>query len=219
MFHTIIFDMDGTILNTLEDLADSVNYALVQCGFPKRTLEEVRRFVGNGVRVLIDRAVPSGTNEKEKETCLNIYRDYYNQNMQNKTRPYDGILELLGQLKIEGYKLAVVSNKYDSAVKSLCKEYYSDFIQVAIGESELVDKKPSPEGVFAALRELNSSSENALYIGDSEVDVQTAHNAGLKCVGVTWGFRTRELLLAEGADIIVDTPRELLDYLLTQNTK
>ncbi|BCJ95142.1 phosphoglycolate phosphatase [Anaerocolumna cellulosilytica] len=218
MFHTIIFDMDGTILNTLEDLADSVNYALLQCGFPKRTLDEVRCFVGNGVQVLIDRAVPAGTNEKEKETCLSIYREYYNQNMQNKTRPYNGILELLKQLKSYNYKLAIVSNKYDSAVKSLCKEYYSDFIQVAIGESDLVGKKPAPDGVLAALKELNSSKEHALYIGDSEVDIQTAHNAGLKCVGVTWGFRTRELLLAEGADIIVDTPRELLDFLLTQNT-
>lgn len=219
MLHTIIFDMDGTILNTLEDLTDSVNYALKQCGFPHKTLEEVRSFVGNGVRVLFDLAVPAGTSEQAKEICLNLYKEYYNQNMRNKTSPYEGVLELLAQLKAEGYKLAIVSNKYDSAVKALCTEYYSDFIQVAIGESKLVGKKPAPDGIYAALRELGSSKEEALYVGDSEVDVKTAHNAGLKCVGVTWGFRTRELLTNEGADIIIDTPSELLNFLLIQNSK
>lgn len=212
-YNTIVFDMDGTLLNTLEDLTDSVNYALQICGYTKRTLDEVQRFVGNGVRVLMNQAVPAGTSEEDIVKCLTIYRKHYSENMQHKTRPYDGINELLKSLKERGIKLAIVSNKYDSAVKALCKDYFQDYIRIAIGESPEVAKKPAPDSVFTALEQLGAVKEEALYVGDSEVDVQTARNAGLKCIGVTWGFRDREVLAAEGADIIIDRPQELLEYL------
>jgi phosphoglycolate phosphatase len=212
-YNTIIFDMDGTLLNTLEDLTDSVNYALQICGYTERTLDEIRCFVGNGVRVLINQAVPARTSEEDVVNCLTIYRKHYSENMQHKTRPYDGINELLKSLKEKDIKLAIVSNKYDSAVKALCKDYFQDYIQIAIGESPEIAKKPAPDSVFTALEQLGAVKEKALYVGDSEVDVQTARNAGLACIGVTWGFRDREVLAAEGADIIIDRPQELLDYL------
>lgn len=212
-YNTIVFDMDGTLLNTLEDLTDSVNYALQACGYTERTLDEIQCFVGNGVRVLMNRAVPAGTSEEDIIKCLTIYREHYSKNMQHKTRPYDGINELLKSLKEKGIKLAIVSNKYDSAVKALCKDYFQDYIRIAIGESPEVVKKPAPDSVFTALEQLGAVKDEALYVGDSEVDVQTARNAGLKCIGVTWGFRDREVLATEGADIIIDKPLELLDYL------
>lgn len=211
-YTTVIFDLDGTLLNTLEDLTDSVNYALGKFGYPLRTIDEIRQFVGNGVKVLINLAVPNKTSAEDTDKCLELYRKHYSENMQNKTRPYDGITEMLKSLKEKGVKLAVVSNKYDTAVKALCNDYYKEYIEVAIGESPDVAKKPSPDSVFAALKELGSEKEDALYVGDSDVDVHTAHNAGIKCVGVTWGFRNREILKAEGADYIIDKPEELLQY-------
>ncbi|QHQ62166.1 HAD-IIIA family hydrolase [Anaerocolumna sedimenticola] len=211
-YTTVIFDLDGTLLNTLEDLTDSVNYALGKFGYPLRTIDEIRQFVGNGVKVLINLAVPNKTSAEDTDKCLKLYRKHYSENMQNKTRPYDGITEMLKSLKEKGIKLAVVSNKYDTAVKALCNDYYKEYIEVAIGESPDVAKKPAPDSVFAALKELGSEKEDALYVGDSDVDVHTAHNAGIKCVGVTWGFRNREILKREGADYIIDKPEELLQY-------
>ncbi len=210
-YTTVIFDLDGTLLNTLEDLTDSVNYALKLSGYPLRTIDEIRQFVGNGVKVLMNLAVPKGTSPEASAKCLEIYRKHYSENMRNKTRPYDGIYDLLKNLKDKGVKMAIVSNKYDSAVKALCKDYYQEFIPVAIGESQGVAKKPAPDSVYAALAELGSAKEDSIYVGDSDVDVHTAHNAGLKCVGVTWGFRNREILKAEGADYIIDKPEELLE--------
>ncbi|MGB8455411.1 MAG: HAD family hydrolase [Anaerocolumna sp.] len=212
-YNTVIFDLDGTLLDTLEDLTDSVNYALNKFGYPLRTLDEVRSFVGNGVKVLMNFSVPPGTSVEDTAECLEIYRKYYTGNMQNKTRPYDGIYDLLKSLKEKGIKLAIVSNKYDSAVKALCRDYYHEFIQVAIGESQGVAKKPAPDSIYAAIEQLAANKEEVIYVGDSDVDVHTAHNAGLKCVGVTWGFRNREILQAEGADFIIDKPEELLGYL------
>jgi phosphoglycolate phosphatase len=212
-YNTVIFDMDGTLLDTLEDLTDSVNYALNKFGYPLRTLNEIRSFVGNGVNVLMNLSVPNGTSADDTAKCLEVYRKQYSENMQNKTRPYEGINDLLKNLYEKGFKLAIVSNKYDSAVKALCKDYYQEFIHVAIGESQGVAKKPAPDSVYAALEQLGSAKEEAIYVGDSDVDVHTAHNAGLKCVGVTWGFRNRDILNAEGADFIIDKPEELLGYL------
>ncbi len=212
-YNTVIFDMDGTVLNTLEDLKDSVNYALDQMGYPSRTLDEVRRFVGNGARLLIERAVPTGTTKEACDKCLDIYSKHYATNMQNKTKPYDGIIDLLKELKNRKYKLAIVSNKFDTSVKALCKDHYDEYIKVAIGESQNVARKPAPDSVFTAMKELGSKGEESIYVGDSDVDVQTAHNAGLKCVGVTWGFRSREILLNAGADYIIDKPMELIQIL------
>lgn len=212
-YNTVIFDLDGTLLNTLEDLTDSVNFALDKFNFPKRTIEEIRIFVGNGVKVLMDRAVPAGTAPEITEQCLSTYRRHYSENLQNKTKPYDGILDLLAELKLRNFKIAVVSNKFDAAVKELCSQYYGNYIHVAIGESAGVAKKPAPDSVFNALEQLKSKKEETIYVGDSDVDVHTAHNAALKCVGVTWGFRDRDVLSNEGADYIIDKPMELIDIL------
>lgn len=209
-YDTIIFDLDGTLLNTLDDLRDSLNIALLAHGYEPRTLEDVRYFVGNGVKNLVRRALPANSTEEEIEECLASFTSHYNMNMRNKTRPYDGIMELLLDLDRYNYKIAIVSNKFDSAVKALAKEYFGDLINVAIGESETVKRKPAPDSVFAAVKELGSDLKKTVFVGDSETDVQTAKNAGIPCIAVTWGFRTREVLRKEGADILIDTPKELL---------
>ena len=210
---TIIFDLDGTLLNTLDDLADAVNFALTQYGYPQRTLEEIRLFVGNGVRNLIELSIPDGLDNPRFEECLHTFKSHYSKNMQNKTRPYEGVMELLEILRSENIKMAIVSNKFDKAVKELNKQYFGDQIPVAIGESAQIHKKPAPDSVFEALRELGSTVKDAVYVGDSEVDVRTAKNAGLFCIGVTWGFRKREILAKEGAGAIIDHPAELIDVL------
>jgi phosphoglycolate phosphatase len=207
-FDTVIFDLDGTLLNTLDDLADSVNYIMKQYGFPERSVAEVRSFVGNGVARLIERCIPDGKANPQFEECLTGYRRHYSDNMLNKTCPYEGIMDLLAQFSQDNFKLAIVSNKYDSAVKALNKIYFEKYIKVAIGESEAIAGKPAPDTVFKALEELGSAAERAVYVGDSEVDVLTAKNSGLVCAGVTWGFRDREALT--GADFIIDKPLEIL---------
>lgn len=211
MIDTVIFDMDGTLLDTLEDLADAVNEGLAVCGYPARTLEEIRRFVGNGVRQLMIEAVPEGTSEADMETCLAAFKEYYAKHWQDKTVPYKGILELLSELKKRGIKTAVISNKYDQAVLRLCKDYFPGSFDVARGEREGVPRKPAPDGIYAILEELRSEKKNAVYVGDSEVDMATAQNAGLTSVGVTWGFRDRQLLEEKRADYIIDQPEELLE--------
>ncbi len=212
-YDTVVFDLDGTLLNTLDDLADSVNYAMHKYGFPCRELDEVRNFVGNGVGRLMELSIPDGLNNPQYEKCLADFRSHYSGNMQNRTAAYEGINELLAELKEKGYKLAIVSNKFDKAVKGLNKVYFEDYIKVAIGESEDIRRKPAPDTVFQALEELGSTTSSVIYVGDSEVDVKTAKNSGIVCVGVTWGFRGREVLKREGADFIIDKPRELLRIL------
>jgi len=209
-YDTIIFDLDGTLLNTLEDLRDSLNAILIQNGFPQRSLEEVRRFVGNGVKTLIRLSVPDTCSDEQVEQLLIQFKEHYGRNMQNKTRPYDGIMELLLDLQRFNYKLGIVSNKFDAAVKSLAKTYFGDLIPVAIGETDQVKRKPAPDSVFEAMRQLGSDPKQTIYVGDSETDVRTAKNAGLPCIGVTWGFRSRQVLRDEGADYLIDTPKELL---------
>lgn len=212
-YDTVIFDLDGTLLNTLDDLTDSVNYALGLYGFPCRKIAEVKSFLGNGAARLMELSIPEGINNPQYKKCLADFRSHYSRNIQNKTVPYKGIMELLGKLSKEGYKLAIVSNKFDKAVKGLNQIYFGGYVKVAIGESENVSKKPAPDTVFKALRELGSTADKSIYVGDSEVDVKTAKNSGMKCVGVTWGFRDREVLEQEGADYIIDTPEELLKFL------
>lgn len=213
MIDTIIFDLDGTLLNTLEDLKDSTNFALRKFQYHERTLEEVRNFVGNGVQKLIERAIPDGLENKNFAECLAVFKSNYAQNMYNKTAPYTGIKEMLTELKHKGVKTAVVSNKFDLAVKELCNKYFENLIEIAIGESENVRKKPAPDSVLRAIQELNSKKEFCLYVGDSDVDVQTAKNTGIDCIGVTWGFRDRELLEKEGAKYIIDKPLEIIDII------
>ena len=210
---TIIFDLDGTLINSLEDLKVSVNYALYGFKYPKQTLEMVRSNVGNGVEKLIERSLPNGKENPNFEVCLSIFKEHYAKHMDVNTKPYPHILETLATLKTKGYKLAVVSNKFDAAVKPLCKKYFKTLIDVAIGQEKDTKKKPAPDTVYIALDELDSKAENAVFIGDSEVDIQTAKNANMDCISVSWGYKTKEFLEQNGASIIIDTPFELLNYL------
>lgn len=210
MIKAVIFDLDGTLLNTLEDLMQSTNFALKKFGYPQKSIEQIRRFVGNGVKKLIERAIPDGINNENFEECLEVFKQNYSENMYNNTAPYNGILEILSELKQKGFKTAVVSNKFDSAVKELCVKYFDGLVDVAIGQSDTIPKKPSPDSVFKAINELNAKHDECVYIGDSEVDVQTAKNANLPCIGVTWGFRSKDVLQNEGCKIIIDNPYDIM---------
>ncbi len=211
MINCVIFDLDGTLLNTLEDLCDSTNYALAKYGFPPRTLDEVRCFVGNGVRKLIERAIPQGELNPVFADCLEVFKNHYKDNMYNKTAPYPGIAEMLGTLKQKGIKTAVVSNKFDAAVKELCQNYFAGLIDTAIGENEAegIRKKPAPDSILKVVKELQTDLRHVIYAGDSETDVQTAKNAGIECIGCTWGFRSRDVLENEGANYLVNSPNEI----------
>lgn len=215
MKKAVIFDLDGTLLNTLDDLADSTNYALSKFGYPTRTIEEVRQFVGNGVAKLIERAIPEGENNSNFEKCLSIFKENYAQNMYNKTAPYNGIIEMLSNLKSKGIKIAVVSNKFDLAVKELCKKYFEGFIDFAAGENEAqgIKKKPAPDTVISVLNEFNFAPEDAVYVGDSDVDIMTAKNSKMPCISVTWGFRDEKFLLENGATILINAPSEIYNHL------
>lgn len=214
-FDTYIFDLDGTLLDTLEDLASSTNFALIQHGMPLRSIYEVRRFVGNGVRKLIERAVPEGTDGVVVEQVLATFREHYMHHGLDNTMPYPGIMELLALLKDKGKNVAVVSNKFDAATKSLCNHFFSGLVDVAIGESEHVRKKPAPDTVEEVIRTLGVKREGCVYIGDSEVDVETAHNSHIPCISVLWGFRSRDFLEKHGASLFVEAPEEICghDYL------
>lgn len=209
MIDTVIFDLDGTLLNSLEDLCDSANAALLQMGFPQHGIEEIRYFVGNGVAKLMERAVPAGSSEEAAARALALFRAHYSEHMEDKTRPYEGVMPLLTALREDGYKVGVVSNKYDRAVKSLCEKYFPGLIDAAAGEKENVRRKPAPDGVFEALRLLKSDVSHAVYIGDSNVDIETAKNSGTVSIGVLWGFRDEEELREAGADFIVSKPEQI----------
>lgn len=213
-YDSVIFDLDGTLLNTLDDLADSTNYALSVMNFPERSRDEIRCFVGNGVEKLIRRAVPNGTSDEKTKETLDIFKEHYSKNMLNKTCPYDGITKLLQKLKEHDVPMAIVSNKFDNAVKDLNKMFFDTYISTAIGESATVAKKPAPDTCISAMKELNASREKTVYVGDSDVDIMTAKNSGLDCISVTWGFRDEQFLIEHGAKIIINTPDELLGYIL-----
>ena len=210
---TVIFDLDGTLINSLEDLRVSVNYALFGFKYPKQTLDMVRRNVGNGIEKLIERSLPDGKDNVNYEVCLEIFKEHYKTHMSVNTKPYPHILETLVALKTRGYKLAVVSNKFDAAVKPLCQKYFKNLIDVAIGQSKDTKKKPAPDTVYIALDELGSTSETSIYVGDSEVDIQTAKNSGMDCISVSWGFKTKEFLKQNGASVIIDNPLEIFNYI------
>lgn len=207
--NTVIFDLDGTLVDTLWDLTDATNYALKECGYPERSYDEIRRFVGNGVEMLIRRAVPQDTSEDRIQEVLAIFKIFYMHNSKNSTKPYDGIIELLESLKKKGFKIGVVSNKFDKAVKKLCNDYFFGLIDIATGESCDVPKKPSPIGVLKTIEELGGAPDKSVMIGDSETDIQTAKNAGIMSIGVLWGFRDEKTLVEAGADELVDSPERL----------
>ncbi|MBQ1701479.1 MAG: HAD-IIIA family hydrolase [Prevotella sp.] len=208
-YKTYIFDLDGTLLDTLNDLHASCNYALRTHGMPERSLEEVRQFVGNGVKKLMERAIPNGLENPLFEDTLQTFRQHYLLHNLDTTLPYPGIMEMLQQLKAQGKRIAVVSNKFYAATQDLCKHFFGDTIQVAIGEREDIKKKPAPDTVLEALRQLQVTRQDAVYVGDSEVDVETARNSGIPCISVLWGFRSKSFLLSHGATTFIETPNEL----------
>ncbi len=213
MYNTVIFDLDGTLLDTLDDLTNAVNYALTEKGMPSRTKEEVRRFVGNGARRLFELAVPDGIENPLFEETLGKFNEYYGVHCNDCTKSYDGMTELLKWLKERGYALAIVSNKPDFAVKELSRIYFDGLVETAVGEREGIARKPAPDTVLAALKELGRNKEEAVYVGDSEVDVATAANAGIPCISVLWGFRDRERLTLNGAENFAATPEDIKSFL------
>lgn len=215
----VVFDLDGTLLNTLEDLANATNWALRHNGLPERTIDEVRRFVGNGVRRLIERAVPADTEAALLEQVFADFKTYYVSHCQDCTCLYDGIPEMLEQLKAGGYKMAIVSNKLQAGVDELYEFYFRETIEVAVGEREGIRRKPAPDMVETALKELGISADEAVYVGDSDVDLQTARNSGLACISVLWGFRDRDFLVEHGATCMVERPAEIVSLLNRQESK
>ncbi|MBR5656793.1 MAG: HAD family hydrolase [Prevotella sp.] len=210
-YDTFIFDLDGTLLDTLTDLANSCNYALRTFNMPERTVDEVRQFVGNGVRRLMQRAIPDGDANPLLEDVLKAFREHYMLHQLDNTHPYPDVMQMLTELRKREAKLAVVSNKFYNATTTLCQHFFNGIIDVAIGEREDIRKKPAPDTVNEALRQLNARRETAIYIGDSDVDIMTATNAGIPCASVLWGFRDKEFLMEHGATLLIANPMELLD--------
>ena len=208
-YDTYIFDLDGTLLDSLTDLAISCNYALRINNMPERTIDEVRCFVGNGVKKLMERAIPNGLQNPAFEKTYADFRQHYLLHNLDNTKPYPGIIPLLKRLHSEGKNIAVVSNKFYAATQDLVKHFFGEYITVAIGERENIRKKPAPDTVFEALHQLNASSAGAVYIGDSDVDVMTARNCNIPCISVLWGFRTKEFLIKNGATTFVTAPDEI----------
>lgn len=207
---TIIFDLDGTLLDTIADLATSTNHALCQMGYPPRSIAEIRRFVGNGNRMLLKRATPDDISDDDLEKTFQIFSEHYLLHCAEKTAPYEGITELLEELSRRGFRMGIVSNKLQEGVTELAAKFFGRHISVAIGEGPDTRRKPAPDCVFRAMELLGTTAEHALYVGDSEVDLQTAANALTRIVSVTWGFRSREQLLAHNPSYLIDRPEDLL---------
>lgn len=215
MINTIVFDLDGTLLNTLEDLKDSVNFALERQGYPLRNLNEIRSFVGNGIRLLMERAVPENIPAETFEICFKDFCDYYKIHMEDKTAPYDGINDMLTNIKKAGFKTAIVTNKADFAAQDLCKRMFGENIDFVVGSSDDRPNKPAPDGVFYALEKLDSKIENTVFVGDADTDILTAKNANLPSIGVLWGFRDREVIEEAGAEYIVESVNDLEKLLIS----
>ena len=213
-YQTAVFDLDGTLLDTLEDLYLATNMALERHSLPPRTRDEVRLFVGNGVEMLILRAVPDDTDEDTVLWVLADFKRIYSSICEDHTKPYDGILDMLTALRERGIRVAVVSNKFDAATKKLCAKYFGELVEVAIGERAGVRKKPAPDTVYEALKELGVTAEGAVYVGDSDVDIATAKNVGIPCISVTWGLRDKDFLIENGAKTLVDSPETLLGVII-----
>ena len=212
-YKAVVFDLDGTLLNTLEDLRDSVNAALRQCGMPERTEDEIRRFVGNGVEKLMSLSVPKGQENPLFQQAYAIFKEHYGHHCNDKTDLYPGVKELLADLRDRGCRMAIVTNKYQAGMDILMEQYFQEYLSVAIGETAGRPKKPAPDGVYEALKQLGIPKEEAVYVGDSEVDIATARNAGMDCIAVEWGFRTREEQEAAGGNQFIRVPAELKKYI------
>ncbi len=211
--NTVIFDMDGTLLNTLDDIADSLNYSLEKCGYPTHTVNDIRKMIGGGASILLQRAVSKELSATDMEELKEVFLGHYFKNANNKTDLYDGIRPLISRLKEEGFQMGIVSNKGDKAVKELNQFYFQDQMSMALGEREDIKRKPAPDALLLAMDMLHVTAEECIYVGDSEVDAQFSINAGVPCIIVTWGFRDREELLCVNPDAIVDTVEELYDQI------
>lgn len=218
-YHTILFDLDGTLLDTLEDLTDAVNYVMRTYGYPEHSIEAVRTFVGNGIRVLMERATPGGETNPDFEEGFALFQKYYLAHNKIKTKPYAGVMELLKELKKKEIKMAIVSNKNQPTVSALQEEEFMGLIDVAVGDGEGRERKPAPDGCLEAVRRLRMDPKNremmrgVLYVGDSEVDAATAKNTGLDLILVSWGFRPKEELSKFEARALIDEPKELLEWI------
>lgn len=215
-FDTVIFDLDGTLLDSIDDLADSINNALGQCGFPKHTTKEIQSYVGDGVDMLVRRALPQNADQVDYNAVHTAFVAIYSENMFNKTQPYLGIPELIAELCQRGVKMAVVSNKFQDAVTPLIEDYFGDCITVSVGADENTPIKPDPSGVLKAMEQLGSVREQTIYMGDSDVDILTAKNAGVFSVACTWGLRDRAILEAASPDAIIDCPQAILPFIKAQ---
>ncbi|MBR4423671.1 MAG: HAD-IIIA family hydrolase [Mailhella sp.] len=209
-YAAVVFDLDGTLLDTLEDLAGSVNFALEKHAGMTRSVVQIRSFIGNGVRMLMTRSLPGGQENPAFESAFADFREHYRDHCRDKTQPYPQIMDLVKELSARGSKLAIVSNKADPEVKKLSREFFGGLICSSVGEREGVARKPAPDTLFETLKEMGVAKQDAVYVGDSEVDVQTARNAGVDFIGVTWGFRSAEQLRQAGAQTLVSSPMELL---------
>lgn len=212
-YTTIIFDLDGTLLNTLADLAAATNHALAEHKLPQRTTDEVRRFVGNGIRKLIERAVPADTPAELKEEVFASFNRYYKQHCADSTRPYEGVRQLLQQLRAAGCRTAIVSNKADYGVQALAKQYFDGQLDAACGERAGIAKKPAPDMLLAIMRQLKAEPASTIYIGDSDTDLDTARNAGVACIGACWGFRGRAFLEAHGAKLLAENVGDIWELI------
>lgn len=213
-YDTLIFDLDGTLLNTLDDLMDSLNYALSKHHYPTHTIDEVRFFVGNGIKVMIERALPKDVSNFED--VYQTFVEHYEINKTNKTVPYQGAIETIQKLSEMGFKMAIVSNKYQKAVEEICEPLFGDYIHIMIGEQPGIQKKPCKDMVMLAIEKLDSKIETAIYVGDSDIDVQTAKNANIPCIGACWGFRGEKLLKEYGANFLAKDFKDIISIIQTK---
>lgn len=213
-YRLAVFDLDGTILDTLEDLADSVNYALKQYDLPARTIDEVRQFVGNGIAKLIERAVRDNTTDEVRDSVFAAFTEHYKAHCADKTKPYEGIMQVIRILRENGIITAVVSNKADFAVQSLCEDYFPGLFDYIVGEKQGIRRKPYPDSLLSVVDKFGVSLSETVYIGDSDVDLKTAQNAGVDVVSVAWGFRDETFLIENGATTVIHKPEEILECVM-----
>lgn len=212
----LIFDLDGTLLNTIDDLHNSLNYALEKHHLPQKSLYETKMLLGNGIERLVADAIKDDKSNPSFSQIFTTFKNYYTAHINDHTKPYTGIIPLLQNLKACNIKTGIVSNKFDEGVKILTNKYFKNLINYAQGTSTTIKTKPSPDAIFTLIKKLHAEDENNIYIGDSEVDITTAQNANLPCICVSWGFRNKEQLFSSGATTIIDTPQELLKFIQSQ---
>ena len=212
-YSTVLFDFDGTLLNTVQDLANAVNYAIAKHGHPTHSVPAITRMIGNGVNMLVARALPQGFDTPDYEDIMTDFRTHYAAHSSDNTGVYEGIDALLTELKARGVKMAIATNKYQLAAEELRKQFFADTIDIIVGDFEGRARKPAADIALVALEQLGVGRDGAVYVGDTEVDMQTADAAGLPCICVSWGYRSREELVALGAETIADTPAQLLELL------